>query len=231
MKNKKVVFAISFMLVFAFIVNSHAGLVSVVETGGALLTDLYDITFDPTGASVQEDYGGDTIIIYNGGYAAVATDEGSPLFFDKIVTFDFTNPAQTSQQQTTWKITNTSENIIWTDYHFQITAFHLKDAVDPPGLDVFFTDPANSSQFKGVNLADDMLDFFYDPPGGKVINPGESFEASFRFGFSGVSTGNQVEVWIQQVATTPIPEPATMLLVGSGLLGLAGFGRRKFFKK
>ncbi len=39
------------------------------------------------------------------------------------------------------------------------------------------------------------------------------------------------EGFTYSASITPVPEPTTMLLLGSGLIGLAGYGRKKFFKK
>jgi hypothetical protein len=53
--------------------------------------------------------------------------------------------------------------------------------------------------------------------------------------FGETAGGTRVVVyldWIDSVITSghggKIPEPATMLLLGSGLIGLAGYGRKKF---
>ena len=43
--------------------------------------------------------------------------------------------------------------------------------------------------------------------------------------------GYQENLNFNSADSIPVPEPSTILLLVSGLLGLAGYGRKKFFKK
>jgi hypothetical protein len=88
------------------------------------------------------------------------------------------------------------------------------------------------------NLSPPGFTDFNMPPGGTGIvtfdlGGGESLLAMFNTiqadpenGWNGWSAKSIIGGTL-----TPVPEPATMLLLGSGLIGLAGYGRKKFLKK
>jgi hypothetical protein len=63
------------------------------------------------------------------------------------------------------------------------------------------------------------------------LDNGDFFDITFHdLEVGGIGNWAMIQATVTAHAA-PIPEPATMLLLGTGLFGLAGVGRKKFFKK
>jgi len=110
----------------------------------------------------------------------------------------------------------------------------MPTAVGKTQLTLSGFDPGAS--WVNLEIAQDGNPSLEGPRGGgvwQIINPfGATLISTIRFtapDVDGVSGGSDFDYTIVNVAT--IPEPANIFLVGTGLLGLAAIGRKKFFKR
>ena len=114
-------------------------------------------------------------------------------------------------------------------------------------LEMTFNLPGGGSEYFDLDSNEDNHVFVYGNQGASgsearfQVNLGFDFMSTFNasstelFSISSTidETDDGPEIYFLDAGftATPIPEPATMLLLGSGLIGLAGFGRKKLFKK
>ncbi|MBW1796618.1 MAG: PEP-CTERM sorting domain-containing protein [Deltaproteobacteria bacterium] len=141
--------------------------------------------------------------------------------YDYVLDLDFTDLTYTVYEL----IKETSTVKVYFGQNDESNPWAYNDGGSPLGFDGdidFYENKAGLDSLDGISLWNVQGTHYAAAVDLSFLSPGTEFTAHFTYG-----CGNDN---LMGSGATPIPEPATMLLLGTGLIGLACLGRKKFNK-